>query len=378
MKTLQREGIQSIKCLHIVIDSNWLRKDRSLDKEHLLFMKELSRLGVIKLHFPYFIYSECISASIDLVETKINTAISSLKSLEKQGLGLQLINEINFLGEELERHKSKISESIKSKWQDYFTESNAIVHRYNPSDSIVVFQNYFKGDKPFSSLKSRKDIPDAFIFEALKDIAKSNEIHFISDDDGFRSKCEGEKNIFSYKGFDEFYKSDFFKPINIFYETKKNISVMKKLIFEDFENIKDLIEEELYENFEKREVVNIYIPSEDNEGVIIAIKDISSILVQEHTVKKIDDNVYFNIDVVSNCLIDYLINYSEQGSLTVIRKLIEVQRIYDSIEIHETYEFRFNLTVKTPSEDVLEKKISKLQIEDIEIISLYPCNLRTI
>ena len=41
---------------------------------------------------------------------------------------------------------------------------------------------YFKGAPPFTSVKSRNDIPDAFIFEAIKDALRDGPLHVVTND----------------------------------------------------------------------------------------------------------------------------------------------------------------------------------------------------
>lgn len=68
---------------NIVIDSMFLKRDRTFSKSDMLYLGELSKLNLIKLQFPWFIYKECITDTSKSIEESINYAISSIKNLDK-------------------------------------------------------------------------------------------------------------------------------------------------------------------------------------------------------------------------------------------------------------------------------------------------------
>jgi hypothetical protein len=54
-------------------------------------------------------------------------------------------------------------------------ELGAIILPIADSHGKKVMEGYFNGDKPFSAIKARKDIPDAFVFEANKGLVEASQ-----------------------------------------------------------------------------------------------------------------------------------------------------------------------------------------------------------
>lgn len=90
----------------------------------------------------------------------------------------------------------KTGEEAKQRFRAWIKQTKTTIHNIDPTDGENVMASYFSGSHPFSSIKNRSDIPDAFIWQCLSrlDIALDDFI-FVSGDAHLRGKVsENLKN----------------------------------------------------------------------------------------------------------------------------------------------------------------------------------------
>lgn len=74
--------------------------------------------------------------------------------------------------------------------------TNTIILPIDSSHGELVMNSYFSGEIPFKNLKNRSDIPDAFIYQSIKDLLKTKEkILFISQDKGFIKRINSDQIV---------------------------------------------------------------------------------------------------------------------------------------------------------------------------------------
>lgn len=309
-----------MKSLNIVIDSNFLKRDKSFSKMDLLLIKELGALGLVKLHIPWFIYQECVSTSINDLEKEIKTSVNSLSNLDRKGMHSEHNKDAEKIIAQLEQLNQKIDSSAEMVWDKYIQESKGIIHPFDASDSIKVFQDYFKGNPPFSSLKNRKDIPDAFIVQTLQKIAKHEPLHFISEDENLRVKSAANPNIIGYPTYEAFFTSEVFKSIQVkFDEIKKSKHLLEKLVKRTSE-IEDFVGETFGEIFQYCGFHDVYIPSKDNQCLIEEIIKINSISLVKSNTHYVGEFFYVPVEVVATCKVKYEVYTSELQRISSARK----------------------------------------------------------
>ena len=198
--------------MNIIIDSTELKKDRGLNKSDISLIKDMGAEKLLVLHIPYFVYKECSSSSIENIKTELNQIKSNLKSFNRKGMGESDFAEARKIEKDISKLYDNVENSNQELWDNFVLESNSILYEFDEKDSIEVFGAYFTGDKPFKSLKSREDIPDAFIYQTIKKISQTSKVYLVSGDKNLREKCVDLKNVVIFPTFDELYKdSDFIK-----------------------------------------------------------------------------------------------------------------------------------------------------------------------
>ena len=119
---------------------------------------------------------------------------------------------------------------------------------------------YFRGGKPFSKIKNRNDIPDAFIFCSLNELLKSNEkVIFISSDKKFSEWIQCE-TIICFENLSDLFNSGparldarFFKSLegnNKFFTLARiyEDEIHRKLVLEiEFSYLTDILDDKIVE-----------------------------------------------------------------------------------------------------------------------------------
>jgi len=79
-----------------------------------------------------------------------------------------------------------------------------IVHPISPQHADQVFASYFTGSAPFSQKRSRKDIPDAFIWRSIEDLTLSaREVLLVTGDEGLRVAAVSKETVKPFASLDD-------------------------------------------------------------------------------------------------------------------------------------------------------------------------------
>lgn len=89
---------------------------------------------------------------------------------------------------ELENSADEKSQVLAARLMD---ELNANSLPLAASHGQKVMESYFNGSEPFSAIKAKKDIPDAFIFAAIEDLIEANPHNQVTAVTADKKLCEG-------------------------------------------------------------------------------------------------------------------------------------------------------------------------------------------
>ncbi|MFH7014174.1 PIN domain-containing protein [Flavobacterium sp. FlaQc-52] len=292
----------------IVIDSTEYRQDRSLNKTDLAYIKDLGSKELIKLHIPWFVYKESTTHSVLEIETELSKIKNTLASLDKRGIAPIDSKIAKDISKSVENFRKGIKDSNKKLWDDFIKDAKAKLHKFDEKHSTSVFESYFNGGKPFKSLKSRMDIPDAFIYITIKKLAKKEIVHLISGDKNLRDKCNGENNIITYENFNIFYNSKYYLAILPKYQKlleSEKIEFATKLLID----YKYVIEEAVMTYTNSVDFLELYetpLHSDGGEATIRAI-DEPEVIIEENEIEFLNNQFHVPIIVKAVASVDYSI-----------------------------------------------------------------------
>lgn len=292
----------------VVLDSSILNRDRSCKGRDMNLFVKWASLNLICWHVPWVVYKEV--ASKGLLET--GQLFEELKKKLKDVLDLGQINNVtqNFesIYKKIDMLSSDCGSNNESYWKSFFKD--AVIDEFTCSTSQNVLDSYFSGGSPFSGPKSRKDIPDAFIYEELKNLACKYEVDFVCGDNNLRKHCENLENVQCYDSLKEFQNSVYGCSINQQYENIVEYQHKVELVLQYKNEILKYAEEDirgdllvhLGDGFS-----NDSIPSDDNEGSLVGISEIQSVQIEESDIAYVDDIIYVPISVKTQFDIEYFL-----------------------------------------------------------------------
>ena len=298
--------------MNIVIDTNIFRKDRSFQKSDMLFLIKLSTLNLIDIHLPWVVKEESLSQNVNDITSDLNKVKSMISSIKKKGINYEDFNEIDKISSLIDSLNKRVDKSVNQNWDNFLSTTNATVHEILESHGKSVMSSYFKGDPPYSSIKNRNDIPDAFIYMSIKSLSSEiSPIHFITDDQNLRHSVNQLKECFTYNELSDFYESEHFEDVKSEYQLIEHYSEDLIEIKSNIELIKENMIQHILGNMfagNDQVISKFDILQHENEGAIQDISDVEIRDLEINRIKYIDNIFYIPIIAVAKFSIEFFIN----------------------------------------------------------------------
>jgi len=297
--------------MNIVIDTTIFRQDRRLEKSDLLLLRKLSKLGLIKIHIPWVVYKESTSQNYLEIQDAINKIVKELKGLKNKGLSEKEHLQFEKLSKEIET--VDIRDSVNQHWESFINDSNAVLYEIEDNDGRNVMLSYFLGEPPFPNPKSRKDIPDAFIYQTVKSLSNALEqIYVITNDNNLRKECNEIPNVVGLKDFSELYNLVEYEPIDEEYKRIEHFADELLILEDRIEEIKTKAEKDVWDEILNDIIIESdNIPDDNKEGRLVGIEKISSVKIDKSKIQFIYDVFYIPIEVEGVFTIEYFLFKSD-------------------------------------------------------------------
>jgi rRNA-processing protein FCF1 len=172
----------------VVVDTSII-KGAGWKKAPLLSLFALAKDGSIDLYIPETAYHEVRTQWREKYDASLRELNHALRSMQKADL-LPASEKTVLEALDVEIKKATNSEDLSlTTFDNLFKEHNVTVRPCTPDQMARAWAAYFKGEPPFGSVKDREDLPDAHIFETIKDLASEKPSLFILCADGRLSKA---------------------------------------------------------------------------------------------------------------------------------------------------------------------------------------------
>jgi hypothetical protein len=298
--------------IDVVIESNIYRSE-GLDKsQKLATLKDMGSNNFIKIHIPWFVYKECVTQSIEKRSKPLNKVIEAINQVPID----YGENEISEIQNKLASFKKNVTLIEEKKWEDFIKISKAKLYDYDKEISPQVFEDYFEGNSPFSALKARKDIPDAFVFQDIKKISQSvDNIYVITNDQKFKKEIEEKiSKTTTYSSIDEFFKDPNFKSVKEKYdnflleeEAMKQKSLKLQFVKEYIKDCDVDIKEDVSKYLSKINYLEFdddNLLSDSRNAIITHIK-LEDFSISYESIKLIGNEIFVPIIAICDANIDF-------------------------------------------------------------------------
>ncbi|WP_417661427.1 PIN domain-containing protein [Pseudomonas sp.] len=303
--------------INIVIDTSVYRTDPKRNKAAFRTLNKLISNKLIKVHIPTIIEKEFSTQQASQMESLISEGNKFISSLKKK-----TPEQIHTAISDIERNLINIYKTTKIEQENglknWAKKIEATIYPIDPEHGNLVLESYFNGSAPFSQPKERKDFPDAFIYESIKDIVKTQEsLHFISEDNNLRSCCAMIPKVHTHSNLEDFLKSDTCIKATQQLENIANF----KLFTNHINSYHDQLEKQLagmleaflpYERFR-----DSHFKSDDNIGRIETLGELQGITFDNNNIERLaPDTILLPFSCELEALVYYSIHVSDYSSMT--------------------------------------------------------------
>jgi hypothetical protein len=262
----------------------------------------------------------------------------------------------------------------ETEFAEWLNSVKAIEHKITVEDAQGAFDGSFNGEPPFKSIKNRQDIPDAFIWRAISNLAKQHDtLHFVVADNMLRSAADDCENIITYAKLDEFIQNpkcqDALEEISANENGSANrarllgrMPKIEKGLAEDFQS---LMESAL----DSKEVQDHRIPDDNNEGMVTGVGEVSDVTFNFDDPEYYgEDDIGIPFDALVECTLNYAVYKADYYSLDEDKmdrmSIDERNRHY--YDVDEDYSLRVTgvLTLKIDSA-LLEDELDDSELDDV-------------
>ncbi|HEB9310001.1 TPA: DUF4935 domain-containing protein [Campylobacter coli] len=303
--------MDTTKPIHLIIDTSILRASPYYKSEEYKSLEILVNKGFLKIYLPYIVENEYIEQLKEPYLIKFDSIKNSLNKLKNQHS--TNTNEITNIEQSIFIIENNTIENIIEDFEiNFCTKLKIEKLDIEPYYAKEVFDKYFKGSSPFKSKKNREDIPDAFIFECIRDIKnkESNTIVLVGDN-RLHNACD-EIGVTLFKNLKDFIECKEIQNI-----LNENINFLNFINYLKSNcNIEIFLKNYHVKELEYMTITSYDIPSDDNSAQIIGICTPENVECDFEKLihygnKKIGIPVTFDIEVDANLYIfkaDYYMN----------------------------------------------------------------------
>ena len=187
------------KKIPLMLDSTVFKQVPKLNSWLFKELVKYTRADIYNLYISEIVEQEFISWIKAEAQNAFDTVTKATKSLNKyyeEPSFLCFNLDFNATVFAAENQINGILKKVVENWGAFKEKTNATVIPIRQDHGKLVMDAYFKGEKPFSKIKNRSDIPDAFIYCSLKDLQENNDkVIFVSSDKKFSQIIQNKKLI---------------------------------------------------------------------------------------------------------------------------------------------------------------------------------------
>lgn len=293
--------------IDVVIDTSIYRTDPKREKAAFRVLTKLATNGFVRVHIPRVVEREFVTQQLASLETTFGESRKFVSSIRKK-ISESLTPEVNSIDKSIEAFRVKAEAEIASSLSNWAEEISAEVHPAQPHHGELVLDAYFCGNAPFSQPKERKDFPDAFIYESIRDLVKLKEtVHVVSADENLRSACAKLKGVKAYEVLDEFLKSAPCVEAAYHLEHLEKLNLFRSHIGAYVDNFTGHINRLLLNYLPYKSFEDPHFKSDDNSGAVEMMNEPEDIEIDESKIEILGVDTLL---VPFSCRLGALVYYS--------------------------------------------------------------------
>ena len=363
--------------IHLVIDSTALRNDPARKKAGFRAVMGLAKIGKLKLHIPYVVKEEFLTQQIEEYHAGLSEITTNILKFGKKHLPDNTKALLDETKQGLMDLDQQLAEFARSDFEEWHTEMTAQMHPIDASHGGKVIDAYFGGQPPFREKKRRDDIPDAFIWQTVLDIAQQyGEVIVVSNDKGIKGASETHERVTAFPSIDEFISSDFCQSLLKEDQAKLTFQRLLSLVPKIKQKIEATIQDQVVDVLHGRTVTSEQILDDNNEGILLGIGSAEDIEIRTAEAEYYGEGLFVvPVEFSTDCEVSYAVfkmdfwtlseERAEQISISELNKHYYDAEEEFSLRVEASISLDF-ATVVFESNDSTDEEVAQLG-EDVDI-----------
>ncbi len=255
----------------VVLDTNIYRSNPRRDNLPFSALSRLCKAGVVQLFVPYVVLREFQTQQSIQCKKQLAAVIAAARSLGNQpGTPEDLSPQLGQLVDQLAAREAEIASATEEYFVSWIGENKANVVDLSASQAQSAMEAYFVGDTPLKEPKVRSDIPDALIFQAVRELATSP-LTFVCEDEKLRSACAAIAGVTVFSSLPAFIESagvqDEIKELDVIQKIGPIIAAMEKFE-EETSEFTSTVRNKVGEALMWKKIESRSIPDDNHEATI--------------------------------------------------------------------------------------------------------------
>ena len=193
--------------IRVILDTNVYSRDKFRIGQGFKTLGNLCKSGRVEVLAPFIVMRE--------FETQLDAnATDAVAGFEKFGKRLaaspipnDLRGELDGFLAKLKERRGEVIESHRADFLRWLDDCGAIKLELDGAHAVSAMQGYFSAAPPFQSVKSRADIPDAMIYQAVLEAASSGPVVFVCGDKNLTKAISAAPQVTHHNDLSEFLAS---------------------------------------------------------------------------------------------------------------------------------------------------------------------------
>ncbi|MBB5038980.1 PIN domain-containing protein [Prosthecobacter dejongeii] len=217
--------------IRIILDTTVFHQNSTLKGQDFRLLTTLSKAGALKLFLPYVVEKEFLTQQSASSREQIDSILRSVKTLSQRALQDELTTWLNAFETEVGNKTPAILDADEKNLNDWLQAINAEKMPICEAQAVGALDAYFHGLPPLKQAKIRKDIPDSFVFQALRKLALDNlGVVFVSGDSQLREAAKKLDNVEVYESLKAFIQTPDIQNLILQEEERQKIEGIKQRI----------------------------------------------------------------------------------------------------------------------------------------------------
>ena len=196
--------------INAFFDTTALRSDKRRGSAAWKVVARLARLQKINLHLSDITLREFITSLQLDFDTALAKSSASLNDIRHLTIDETTLDVLQSHVKSFASHRDNLAKEV----QQWIEGVKAAVHPVTGAHGIAVVDAYFLGSPPFAHVKSRNDIPDAFIYQAILSLsARTKPLHVITADEHLSAAAKAIEGIVVHQSLKDFLQASDVAPL---------------------------------------------------------------------------------------------------------------------------------------------------------------------